>query len=92
MDMLSIIGIVLAFVAVIVGSILKGAGLHALVSAAALMIVVVGTFAAIEFVTEMFIASVAHGLSAWLGRVGQRFNQACGGVFIAIGALLPLRD
>ncbi len=55
-------------------------------------IVMAGTFAAIEFVTEMFIASVAHGLSAWLGRVGRRFNQVCGGVFIAIGALLPLRD
>ena len=54
-------------------------------------IVMAGTFAAIEFVTEMFIASVAHGLSTWLGKVGRRFNQICGGVFIAIGAFLPLR-
>lgn len=54
-------------------------------------IVMAGTFAAIEFVTEMFIASVAHGLSTWLGKVGRRFNQTCGGVFIAIGAFLPLR-
>jgi hypothetical protein len=26
-----------------------------------------------------------------MARVGRRFNQACGGVFVAIGALLPLR-
>ncbi len=25
-------------------------------------------------------------------RVGRRFNQACGGVFVAIGAALPLRS
>ncbi len=35
MDLLSIIGIVLAFVALLVGAILKGAGLHALLSSAA---------------------------------------------------------
>jgi threonine/homoserine/homoserine lactone efflux protein len=34
---------------------------------------------------------VAHRISLWLRRVGRRFNQACGGVFMAIGALLPLR-
>ena len=54
-------------------------------------VVMASTFAGIEFVTEMFIASVAHRLSAWLARVGRAFNRACGGVFIAIGALLPLR-
>jgi len=53
--------------------------------------VMAGTFAAIEFATEMFIASVAHRLAAWLARVGRTFNRACGGLFIAIGALLPLR-
>ena len=51
-----------------------------------------GTFAAIEFATEMFIASVAHRVSRWLAKVGRRFNQACGGVFVAIGAWLPLRS
>jgi threonine/homoserine/homoserine lactone efflux protein len=50
-----------------------------------------GTFAAIEFATEMCIASVAHRISRWLARVGRRFNQACGGVFVVVGALLPLR-
>ena len=51
-----------------------------------------GTFAAIEIATELFIASMAHRISPWLRRVGRRFNQACGGVFIAIGAALPLRS
>ena len=53
--------------------------------------VMAGTFAAIEFATEMFIASVAQRVSAWLARVGRGFNRACGGLFVAIGALLPLR-
>ena len=53
--------------------------------------VMAATFAAIEFATEMFIASVAHRISRWLAKVGRRFNQACGGVFVVVGALLPLR-
>jgi homoserine/homoserine lactone efflux protein len=53
--------------------------------------VMAGTFAVIEIATELFIASAAHRISPWLKRVGRRFNQACGGVFIAIGAALPLR-
>lgn len=53
--------------------------------------VMAGTFAAIEIATEVFIASMAHRISPWLRRVGQRFNQACGGVFMAIGVALPLR-
>jgi threonine/homoserine/homoserine lactone efflux protein len=55
-------------------------------------VIMAGTFAVTEFVTEVFIASVAHRISAWLARVGRGFNRACGGVFIAIGALLPLRS
>ena len=50
-----------------------------------------GTFVAIEIVTEVLIASLAHRVSGWLARVGRGFNRACGGIFIAIGALLPLR-
>ena len=50
------------------------------------------TFAGIEIVTEAVIASMAHRISPWLRRVGRRFNQACGGVFVAIGAALPLRS
>ena len=50
-----------------------------------------GTFAAIEVVTEFVIASTAHRIRPWLQRSGKRFNQACGAVFVAIGAALPLR-
>jgi threonine/homoserine/homoserine lactone efflux protein len=55
-------------------------------------VVMAGTFALIEIGTELFIAHMAHRISPWLERVGRRFNQACGGVFIAIGAVLPLRQ
>jgi threonine/homoserine/homoserine lactone efflux protein len=54
--------------------------------------VMAGTFAAIEIVTEAVIAGMAHRISPWLRRVGRRFNQACGGVFVAIGIALPLRS
>jgi homoserine/homoserine lactone efflux protein len=54
-------------------------------------VIMAATFAAIEIVTEVFIASMAHRISPWLRRVGRRFNQACGGVFVAIGIALPLR-
>ncbi|HTP70819.1 MAG TPA: LysE family transporter [Burkholderiaceae bacterium] len=54
-------------------------------------VIMASTFAAIEIATELFIASMAHRISPWLKRVGRRFNQACGGVFVAIGAALPLR-
>jgi threonine/homoserine/homoserine lactone efflux protein len=54
-------------------------------------VVMAGTFAAIEFVTELAIASLAQRISPWMARVGRRFNQACGSIFVAIGALLPLR-
>lgn len=55
-------------------------------------VIMAGTFAAIEFVTEALIASMAHRISPWLKKVGRRFNQACGGIFIAIGIALPLRS
>ena len=50
-----------------------------------------GTFAATELATELFIASMADRISPWLRRVGRRFNQVCGGVFVAVGVALPLR-
>jgi homoserine/homoserine lactone efflux protein len=53
--------------------------------------IMAGTFIATEIITEVFIATVAHRISAWLARVGRTFNRACGGVFVTIGALLPLR-
>ncbi|MCX7693164.1 LysE family transporter [Tepidimonas taiwanensis] len=54
-------------------------------------VIMAGTFAAIEVATEVLIASTASRLTPWLRRVGRRFNQACGGVFMAVGAALPLR-
>jgi threonine/homoserine/homoserine lactone efflux protein len=53
--------------------------------------IMAGTFALIEIVTEALIASMAQRLQPWLRRVGRRFNQACGGLFVAIGVALPLR-
>ncbi|MBH9575460.1 LysE family translocator [Inhella proteolytica] len=50
-----------------------------------------GTFAVVEIVTEFLLASLAQRLRPWLKRVGRRFNQACGGAFMAIGIALPLR-
>jgi homoserine/homoserine lactone efflux protein len=55
-------------------------------------VIMAGTFAAIEIATELFIASMAHRISPWLRRVGRRFNQACGGVFVAMGVALPMRS
>ena len=55
-------------------------------------VVMAGTFAATEIATEVLIASMAHRISPWLRRVGRRFNQACGGLFVAIGVALPLRS
>ena len=53
--------------------------------------VMAGTFAVIETLTELGIAATAARLRPWLDRLGRRFNQVCGGVFMLIGAALPLR-
>ena len=53
--------------------------------------VMAATFAAVEIVTEAAIAGFADRLRPWLRRSARRFNQACGGVFVAIGAALPWR-
>lgn len=53
--------------------------------------VVAATFVATEIATEYAVASAANRVRPWLGRVGRRFNRVCGGVFVAIGAALPLR-
>ncbi len=54
-------------------------------------VVMAATFAVIEFITELVLATLAHRITAWLARVGRTFNRVCGGLFIAIGALLPVR-
>lgn len=67
MDILSLAGIVLGAISIIVGSILKGAGVRGLVGGAAFMIVVVGTIAAILLQTPMatFKRSLKMALWVW---------------------------
>lgn len=66
MDILSLIGLVLAFLAVTVGAVLKGAGLQALVSWAAFMIVIVGTVASICVQTPLHVMKRALALLPWV--------------------------
>ena len=49
------------------------------------------TFIAIEFVYELIVATLADRIKPLLERAGKNFNRVFGGVFIAIGVLLPLR-
>jgi chemotaxis protein MotA len=66
MDILSIVGLVLAFCAIVVGAVLKGAGIMGLVSAAAFMIVVVGTIAAICVQTPLPVMKHALRIFPWV--------------------------
>lgn len=68
MDVLSLTGFLLAAIAVIVGSMLKGAGVAALASSAAFMIVVVGTVAAIFVQTSMPVLKHALRITGWVFR------------------------
>jgi len=53
--------------------------------------VLAATYAVTEFLVEYLFASAAHRIRPWLARAGRRFNRVCGGLFVAVGALLPLR-
>lgn len=66
MDILSLVGLTLGFLAVVVGSVLKGAGVMALLSAAAFMIVVVGTVAAICVQTPLSVMRHALKILPWV--------------------------
>jgi chemotaxis protein MotA len=65
-DILSIVGIALAFVAVLLGAVLKGAGLASLLSPAAFTIVIVGTFAAISVQTPGRVMRHAFRILPWI--------------------------
>jgi chemotaxis protein MotA len=65
-DILSIIGLVLALNAILVGAVLKGAGIMALVSGAAFMIVIVGTIAAICIQTPLPVMQRALKIFPWI--------------------------
>ena len=66
MDRLSVIGVVLALVALIGGSMLKGAGLSGLWSPAAFVIVIVGTIAAILLQTPLATFRRALKIVRWV--------------------------
>ncbi len=51
---------------------------------------VAATYAATEFLAEYAMASAANRVRPWLARVGRRFNRVCGGIFVAVGAALPI--
>lgn len=53
-------------------------------------ILMAATFGVVEFVVEVVLASIANRIRPWLTAVGKRFNQVCGGLFVAIGMALPL--
>lgn len=54
-------------------------------------VVMAATFGVVEFLYELAVACAAHRIRPWLRRVGRRFNQACGGIFVGIGVAMPLR-
>ncbi|PLW83958.1 flagellar motor protein [Kineobactrum sediminis] len=68
MDILSLVGIILAFVSLLVGSILKGSGLAALVSGAAFVIVICGTLAAVLLQTSMPVMKRSMKVVGWIIR------------------------
>ena len=68
MDILSLIGLVLAACAILVGAVLKGAGIQSLLSGAAFMIVVVGTIAAICVQTPLHVMKRALSILPWVFR------------------------
>lgn len=76
MDLMSLVGIVLAFVSIIVGAILKGSGVKALLGGAAFMIVVVGTFAAIFVQTPLHVFKRALRIGGWVFKPPRTDAQA----------------
>ena len=51
--------------------------------------VMAATFVIVEIITEYVLALTAHRIRAWLQRAGRGFNRVCGGMFIAMGVVLP---
>ncbi|MEN8718860.1 MAG: flagellar motor protein [Oceanococcaceae bacterium] len=68
MDRLSALGVMLALVAILGGSVLKGSGVGALLSPAAFVIVLVGTVAAILVQTPMDTMRRALRIGGWVFR------------------------
>lgn len=53
-------------------------------------VIMATVFVVIEVAVEWLLALMAHRVRRWLQRLGRRFNRACGGMFVAMGAALPL--
>ena len=66
MDVLTVGGIVLALISIVIGSILKGAGVGSLVNGAAFVIVVCGTFASILIQTPKATFMRAWQIAPWI--------------------------
>ena len=66
MDILTLVGLVLALAAIVGGSVLKGAGVAGLVSGAAFVIVIVGTIAAIFVQTPLKTFKRSLRLISWI--------------------------
>src|SRR5258705_8080409 len=76
MDILSLVGMVLAFVALVGGSILKGSGVKALFGAAAFVIVILGTVAAILLQTPLATFIRAMKIVGWVFKPPASDSQA----------------
>ena len=76
MDILSIIGLVLAVNAVLLGAVLRGAGLAALISLEAVMVVGVGTIAATCIQTPLPVMKHALRIFPWIVRPPSRDGAA----------------
>ena len=48
------------------------------------------TFAVTEGFVEYLLARLAYRIRPWLERSGRGFNRCCGGLFMAVGAILPV--
>lgn len=76
MDILSLTGFILAFVVLIVGSILKGSGVEALWGPAAFVIVICGTLSAILLQTPMATFKHAMKMAKWVFKPPRQDPQA----------------
>lgn len=47
-------------------------------------------FVAVEILVEWLLALLAHRIRPFLQRAGRKFNQTCGGMFMAMGLALPM--
>ena len=53
-------------------------------------VVMAAVFVAVEITVEYGLALMAHRIRPWLQRQGRRFNRTCGGMFVLMGAALPM--